>query len=93
MVISPAIMTNPVAVRVSQATRLMESSVEASVEDGVGNLIGDFIGMAFGHRSEVNKITIFRWQWFVSLRLHWTVGHRAIRYEPGFPRAKPTPFE
>src|SRR5262245_42317616 len=36
--------------------------------------------MAFGHRFRGEEITILRWQWFVSLRLHWRQSDRASRY-------------
>ena len=84
MVISPAMTTRPVAVRVSQATRLYGIFGQAGVENGVGNLVGDLVGMAFGHGFGRKKITVLGWQWCVSLRLHWAEGHRASRYEPGF---------
>ena len=83
--------TRPVAVRVSQATRLVGSSVEAGVEDGVGNLVGDLIGMAFGDGFRSEKITVLGCQ--VVFLLHCTFRLRLRAVIARLALMKPREFE
>ena len=50
VVISPAIMTKPVLVSVSQATRARRILGQDGVEDGVGDLVADLVGVPLGDR-------------------------------------------
>ena len=59
MVISPAMMTRPVAVKSFAGDAAGGIVSEAGVEDGVGNLVGDLIGMAFRHGFGSEQITQF----------------------------------